>query len=121
MRIIYIVAFLIASSFVSHAENRPLLESKEEIIKQAILDLDRAMTPPEGELYKIGKKYNFKGTYTLQITIRDKGNVASVFVAEQIDGNIPTQNRLKDAVFTYRLSFKMPKDKDYKFSYTFKF
>jgi hypothetical protein len=121
MKIIYITAFLIVTSFWLHAENRPLLESKEEIIRQANLDLGKAMTPPEGVLYQFGQKFNIKGTYTLQLTIRDKGNVVSVFVAEQKDGNIPSQNRLKDAVFAFRLSFKMPKNKDYKFNYTFKF
>lgn len=121
MRIIFITAFLIVMSLWVHAENRPLLESREEIISQAKLELEKAMTPPEGELYQLGQKYNIKGTYNLQLTIRDKGNVVSVFVAEQHEGNIASQNRLKDAVFAFRLSFKMPKNKDYKFNYTFKF
>lgn len=121
MKIIYITAYLIVTSFWLHAENRPLLESKEMIIQQACLELEKAMTPPGGELYQLGQKFNIKGTYDLQLTIRDKGNVVSVFVAEQKDGNIPSQNRLKDAVFAFRFSFKMPKNKDYKFNYTFKF
>lgn len=121
MRIIFITAFLVISAFMLKAENRPLLESKEEIIKQATLDLDLAMSPPEGELYRLGQKNKFTGTYTLQLTIRDKGNIVSVFVADQKDGNIPSQNKLKDAVFAFRLSFKMPKNKDYKFNYTFTF
>ena len=121
MKAIYLTAFLIVLSFWLHAENKPLLESKEEIIRQANLDLEQAMNPPEGELYKIGQKFNIRGTYSFRLTIRDKGNIVSVFVAGQQDGNIPSQNKLKDAVFDFRLSFKMPKNKDYKFDYTFKF
>ncbi|HWS00998.1 MAG TPA: hypothetical protein VN249_10310 [Prolixibacteraceae bacterium] len=121
MRIIFLTAFLLLTSFWLHAENRPMLESKEEIIRQAMLDLEQAMNPPEGELYKTGQKFNIKGSYTLQLTIRDKGNVVSVYVVEQKDGNIPSQNILKDAVFDFRLSFRMPKKNDYKFNYTFKF
>ena len=121
MKTIFLTAFLIASTLMLNAENRPLLETKEEIIKQATLDLDNAMTAPEGGLFKFGKKYNIKGTYTFQLTIRDKGDIVSVFVVEQKEGNIAAQNKLKDAVFDYRLSFKMPKNKDYKFNYTFKF
>jgi hypothetical protein len=44
-----------------------------------------------------------------------------VFVADKKDGNIPSQNRLKDEVLALQFSFKMPKNKDYKFNYIFKF
>ena len=98
-----------------------LIESNEEVIKQAVLELDQAMTPPEGSLYKFGQKYKITGEYTLNITIRNKGEVVTVFVSDKKDWNIPSQNSLKDKVMDFQFSFKMPKNKDYKFSYTFKF
>lgn len=98
-----------------------LIESNEEVIKQAVLELDQAMTPPEGSLYKFGQKYKITGEYTLNITIRNKGEVVTVFISDKKDWNIPSQNSLKDKVMDFQFSFKMPKNKDYKFSYTFKF
>ena len=68
-----------------------------------------------------GQKYHITGEYTLQLTIRNKGQVVSVFVADKKDGNIPSQNSLKDKIMDFQFGFKMPKNKDYKFSYTFKF
>jgi hypothetical protein len=103
------------------AQDRKLIESKEEIIKQATLELDKAMEAPEGALYKFGQEKKITGEYTLQLTIRDKGNVVSVFVADKKDWNIPSQNSLKDKLLDFRFSFKMPKNKDYKFTYVFKF
>ena len=98
-----------------------LIESREEVIKQAISELETALSPPEGSLYKFGQKHHITGEYTLQITIRNKGQVVSVFVADKKDGNIPSQNSLKDKIFDFQFSFKMPKNKDYTFGYTFKF
>jgi hypothetical protein len=119
-KLLFIMLVMIPA-FGAAAKERVLLESKKEIIRQAIKELDDALIPPEGELYKSGQKFAIKGEYNFQLTIRDKGNVVSVFVVDQKNGDIPSQNRLKDAVFTFRLSFKMPKNKDYKFNYIFKF
>lgn len=115
------ILFILISGITLKAQKPELIESKEEVIKQATLELDQAMTPPEGALYKFGQKYHITGEYTLDITIRNKGQVVSVFVADKKDGNIPSQNSLKDKVMDFKFSFKMPKNKDYKFSYIFKF
>ncbi len=120
MKTILIIATLLIS-FQLSAQKGEQLEIKEEVIKQAFLELDQAMTPPEGELYKFGQKYKITGEYTLDITIRNKGEVVSVFISDKKNGNIPSQNNLKDKVMDFKFSFKMPKNKDYKFSYIFKF
>ena len=118
----FIVILLILSSAICLKAQKPeLLELKEEVVKQATLELDQAMSPPDGTLYKFGQKYKISGEYTLQLTLRNKGQVVSVFVADKKDGNIPSQNSLKDKMLDFQFSFKMPKNKDYKFSYTFKF
>lgn len=113
--------FVLISGTTQKAQKPEMIESKDEVIKQATLELDQAMTLPEGVLYKFGQKHHITGEYTLQLTIRDKGDVVSVFVADKKDGNIPSQNILKDKVLDFHFSFKMPKNKDFKFSYTFKF
>ena len=121
MKLLLIIVMVVSANITLHAKEHILLESKTEIISQAIKELERAMKSPEGELYLMGQKFRVKGEYNFQLTIRDKGNVSSVFVVDQKNGDIPSQNRLKDAVFAFHLSFKMPKNKDYKFNYSFKF
>jgi len=115
------VFFLLISVANLKAQKPEIIELKEEVVKQATLDLDQALSPPEGEIYKFAQKYKLSGEYTLDITIRNKGEVVSVFVADKKNSNIPSQNSLKDKIMDFRFSFKMPKNKDYKFSYTFKF
>jgi len=113
--------FLIVATLKIPAQKADTIERKEEVIKQASLELDQAMTPPEGSLYKFGQKNYITGEYTMQLTLRNKGQVVSVFVADKKNWNIPSQNSLKDKLLDFQFSFKMPKNKDYKFSYTFKF
>lgn len=104
-----------------YAQKPELIDSKDEVIKIATLELDQALTPPEGALYKFAQKYQITGEYTLDITIRNKGEVVTVFISDKKNWNIDSQNSLKDKVMDFKFSFKMPKNKDYKFSYTFKF
>jgi len=121
MKTTLIILLILVSGTVLKAQKPELIESKDEVIKQATLELDQAMSSPEGSLYKFGQKYHITGEYTMDITIRNKGEVVSVFVADKKDGNIPSQNSLKDKLLDFQFSFKMQKNKDYKFDYTFKF
>ncbi|MDD2304737.1 MAG: hypothetical protein PHP53_08575 [Prolixibacteraceae bacterium] len=121
MKKLLIILFILTSAMSMKAQKPELIEAKDEVINQASMELNQAMTSPEGALYKFGQKYHITGEYTLQLTIRNKGQVVSVFVADKKDGNIPSQNSLKDKIMDFQFGFKMPKNKDYKFSYTFKF
>jgi hypothetical protein len=121
MKTIFLTVILLSVSFFLKSQNRVLLESQEEIVAAASAELTLAMSAPDGVLYKFGQENNITGEYNLQLTIRGKGDVVSVFVASKNNGNIPSQNKLKDEIFRFQFSFKMPKNKDYKFNYTFKF
>lgn len=121
MKSIFVTLVFMVSAFFVQGQSRILLESQEEIVAAATAELTQAMTAPDGELYKFGQKNNITGEYELQITLRGKGDVVSVFVVSKNNGNIPSQNMLKDEIFRHKFNFKMPKNKDYKFSYTFKF
>jgi len=121
MKQVFIIILILTSEIYALAQKPGLIEIKEEVIKQAVMELNQAMTPPEGLLYKFGQKYQITGEYTMDITIRNKGEVVTVFVSDKKNWNIPSQNNLKDKVLDFEFSFKMPKNKDYKFSYTFKF
>lgn len=118
---LFLIVVLLLISVTLRAQKPELIELKEEVIKRANLELEKAMTSPEGELYKFGQKNKISGEYTLNLTLRNKGQVVSVFVADKKEGNIPSQNALKDKLLDFQFSFKMPKNKDYKLSYTFKF
>jgi hypothetical protein len=121
MKTLLFILFILISGTTLKAQKPELLEMKEDVIKHASLELDQAMSSPEGSLYKFGQKYHITGEYTMLLTMRNKGQVVSVFVEDKKDGNIPSQNRLKDRLLDFQFSFKMPKNKDYKLSYTFKF
>lgn len=114
-------SILLFIALATYAQKTEMLELTDEVVKQASVELEQAMSSPEGSLYKFGKKYHITGEYTMLLTLRNKGQVVSVYVEDKKDGNIPSQNSLKDKLLDFQFSFKMPKNKDYKFSYTFKF
>lgn len=114
-------SILLVVALATYAQKTELLELTDDVVKQASLELEQAMSSPDGSLYKFSQKYHITGEYTMLLTLRNKGQVVSVYVEDKKDGNIPSQNSLKDKLLDFQFSFKMPKNKDYKFSYTFKF
>lgn len=118
---LFLLLVLLLISAALKAQKPELIELKEEVVKQATEELNQALTAPDGSLYKFAQKVKLSGEYTMQLTLRNKGQVVSVFVQDKKDGNIQSQNSLKDKLLDFQFSFKMPKNKDYKFSYTFKF
>ncbi len=121
MKNLVFLLLILTATVATKGQSRQLIESKEAIISQAVKELDSAMRAPDGELYAFGQKEKIVGEYTLQLTIRDKGDVVSVFVSDKKNADIPSQNKLKDRILKFRFSFKMPKNKDYKFNYLFTF
>ncbi len=76
---------------------------------------------PEGTLYLFKTENNIEGIYKFDISIHEKGKVASVFCQDREGGTIQMQNKLKDFVKEFEFHFKMPKGKKYKFHYIFEF
>lgn len=93
-------------------------ENEEEVIEAAYLALENSIK--EGDFDKFIEKYEIKGSFTFDITIKGKGEVASLMAVDR-EGEVMDQNRLKDYLMGYRFPFKMPKHKSYKFQYQFKF
>jgi hypothetical protein len=120
MRII-IVLIAVTLASLTMPEKKPLIESKKEVVEAAKNEFKAAMTAPEGELYLFAVEHNIKGVYTFKITLGDKGKVTSIFVISREGGDIPSQNKVKDAVKAFRFNFKLPKNKDYSFEHKFKF
>lgn len=116
-----LILVLFTLSLSTWAQKKILIESKEEIIETATKELTQAMQPPEGSLYLFQQEFAIKGEYIFDITIREKGTVASVFVAGNEGGSIQQQNLVKDKVKAFEFSFKLPKGKTYKFQYIFDF
>lgn len=101
------------------AQKREYLEDKDEIQRRAIGQMTAALQP-EGVLYKAVMKEQLTGSYDMQISFGDKGNVQSVQVLDRRGGDIPSQNRLRQLVHGLRLSgIKLPKGKQYRIGHTF--
>lgn len=120
MKYFFTLAFIF-TFFSLSAQQKVLIEYQDDIIKQAKLELDSAMMAPEGILYLFSQKKNISGSYIMDLTIRERGEVATVFCVSNEGGNITSQNILKDYLQKLVFSFKMPKGKRYKFTYEFKF
>lgn len=120
MRLIFVI-ITITLAMTAFAQKKQLVESKDEVETLAKKEFELAMTAPEGELYLFGVENNIKGEYTIKVTLGDKGKVVSVFVISREGGDVPSQNKVKDAVKAFRFNFKLPKNKSYSFEYAFKF
>jgi hypothetical protein len=121
MKKLTFIAVLLLLGFTSYSQKKELIEDKARIEEQAKSELQSAMAAPEGSLYLFGQKYGIKGEYTYDITIREKGDIATVFVVGNENGTVDAQNKLKNYLMEFEFSFKMPKGKLYKFRYTFEF
>ena len=107
--------------FSAQAQKKELIEYQDDIVKRATFELDSAMKAPEGILYLFAQKKKITGNYVMDLTIREKGEVAAVYCVGNENGSIESQNLLKDYVKNLLFNFKMPKGKRYKFQYEFKF
>ena len=118
----FLLTFIIlALGICSYSQKKQLIEDKDSIHGRAIAELELAQAPPEGSIYLFVHENSIKGEYTYDITIREKGDVATVYSVGNNNGTIESQNKLKDFLITVEFNFKMPKGKYYKFRYTFKF
>ncbi len=117
----YYSVFLIlfCTVFNLQAQKQELITKESEIIAKAQKELEIAAN--SGSIKSSIAELGIKGSYTFDITIYRKGEVLTVFAPFEVTENIKQQNAVKDLVKAFRLSFKMPKDKRYKFRYTFDF
>lgn len=114
-----ITLLLIALGQATWAQ-REYLEDKEAIQQRAVAELQMALQGPEGSLYKAVVKEKLTGSYLLEISLGDKGDIRSVQVLERNGGDIPSQNRFKQLVHDARFtSFKTPKGKQYRITHRF--
>ena len=116
-----LIITLLFASLTAFTKKRATIETRHEVVEAAKKEFSQAMQAPLGELYLFKQENNITGEYTIDITIHEKGKVATVFVVSNNGGTIKHQNLVKDFIKEFRLSFKMPKGKDYKFQYIFKF
>lgn len=113
--------FLLLSSITVNADKKPLIEDYDEVVATAKTAIQKSMEAPEGELHLFVQENKISGRFEFEITIHEKGLVATVFVKSNEGGSIQSQNKLKDFVKNIKFDFKMPKGKSYKFSYLFNF
>lgn len=115
-----LLTLLIAFLFCSHAsaQKKELIQDKETILARAAQVLD-AEIRDGGSLHAAVVKEGLIGRYVLQVSIRDKGDISSVFVVSAEGHDQRSQNRFKDLVHFTELPFKMPKGRHYRIEHTF--
>lgn len=98
---------------------REFIQDRDEIVRRATAQLEASLQPG-ADLHKTVLKEGLRGSYLLQISLGDKGDIRSVQVLERTGGDIPSQNRFKQLVHDSRFtSFKTPKGKQYRFEHRF--
>jgi hypothetical protein len=120
MKVLFTLGFALMV-MLSFGQKKQLVEYKDAIVLRAVAELDSVSASPESDFRKEIQESNISGNYVFDITIREKGMVATVFVVNDGENPIDKQNRMKDIMKRYRFSFKVPKGKSYKFQYTFSF
>ena len=114
------VLFLVFISENSFSQKKILIQEYDKVIASAKSELDN-MLKNGGALQLEAAKLNLKGEFVIDMTIHDKGKVQSVFMVSSDAGDVKMQNAVKDLVRRIEFNFKVPKDKAYKFQYTFNF
>lgn len=118
MKLSLLICFILLSPFIK-AQKKPLYSNEEAVIEAAYLHLEES--EKNGELKEWAINNTPKGSYTMELTLRNKGEVATIRAIERKNGDIPTQNALKNFMKAYRFPFKIPKEKSFKFKYEFNF
>jgi len=112
-----VLLLMIGISKQSLAQKNISLTNPDEITEAAVKYFEYSLK--EGELFKLAEKHQITGAYEFDVTIRERGEVASVFVVDREGGSLAFQNLVKDAVMKMKLGFKMQKGKRYKTNYKF--
>lgn len=120
MKRIFIFLLLTLFSVQFYAQ-KELITEKDLIVERATKELNEMMANAESDLVKFASENKIKGEYIFDITIHGKGQVLTVFMVSSDASDVKTQNMVKDKIRTLHFNFKMPKDKSYKFQYTFDF
>lgn len=119
MKNVLMLAILLFGS-VAFAQKAVLITSKAEIEAKAKEEIDKSSK--EGEIKEFALEHQIKGEYYFDLTVGDKKKVVTVFAIGNDSDNIKSQNALRDFMKEFTFStFKVPKDKRYKFEYTFFF
>ena len=116
---IIFVLILVLFSEKSFSQKK-LIPEYDAVVAAAKAELDTMMQLGRA-LQLEAVKFNVKGEYVIDLTIYDKGKVLSVFMVSSDAGDVKMQNSAKDLIRRVEFNFKVPKDKTYKFQYTFVF
>ncbi len=117
----YLTALFLMLSMISSSAQTELLIQPEEVIEEASKQLEASMQT-EGIIKSWATEKAITGTYEYELTIGKSARIVSVRILSSKEGNIPSQNAVKDFLMDkFRFEMKIPKDKKYKLNYTFSF
>lgn len=111
-----ILSLTLFIGFSATAQKRIELNNSEQIVLAAVTNLDKYVNSQKFKDFTSSN--GISGTYLFEVSIRNKGEVVSVRALER-EGDIPSQNALKDFLKAYNFPFKLPKGSTYKFNYKF--
>lgn len=119
MKNVVMMTLLLLGSMV-FAQKPTLVTSKADVEEKAKAELD--LSAKEGDIKEFVVENNIKGEYYFDLTVGDKKRIVTVFAIGNDSDNIKSQNALRDFMKEFTFStIKVPKDKRYKFEYTFFF
>jgi hypothetical protein len=113
---IYFFAIISQKSF----GQKKLINEYDNVVAEAKSELDSLLSPG-GMLQIEAAKKKLTGEFTMDVTIYEKGKVLSLFMVSAKTEDIKMKNLAKDLVQSVLFNFKMPREKNYKFQYTFIF
>lgn len=113
------VLFILLLVFSITKAQKPFIQNYDEVVAKATSELDSSMQ--SGALKEFAVKRGIKGEYIMDITIHERGKVLTVYAVSNDTDDLKMQNRLKDFIRTMEFAFKVTKNKNYKFQYTFHF
>lgn len=118
-KILIIILLTFVSVSVS-AQKKSTITDADTIVITAIHQIDADMQG-EGKILTYAIKHQLQGSYSVDLTINEKGAVVSVFFQSKPEVEIKQLTLFREFLNNYTFNFKTPKGRKYKFNYQFNF
>jgi hypothetical protein len=116
---ITILLFALISVNVA-AQKKPTLTDADTIVMTAKQQIELDLK--EGSaFFEFVEKQKLVGSFDVDLTINEKGEVVSVFFQKKPDIEIKKLTYFREFLNEYKFNFKTPKGRKYKFNYQFNF
>lgn len=118
MKFAFTSLLIILFSFSVFAQKK-YIKNEEQAQEYINTELDNFMQSED--ITKFKEKNKITGTYKFEFVLYKNGKVESVNIVERKEGDIPSQNAVRNLVRSLKFKIKMPKEHRFKVVYTFNF